>query len=335
MGGSLPQDQIMQEEPCMCRLVKLKESYEPSDSGDPNWLPLETRKEPFCTTSPLGYTGQGQTDFPPRVWRRPLSGPENEAASGERPGQSALFDIYLCWTPFKILSSRSLSLSGLLFWASSWKQHTLLLKVWVNPFYFPNCVVQTATGSRAAGSPEGPRQPVYRLGPSRSRRCKSRQETSSRPRSLIGESENSGLYREMSQAGISREGRSREKKTPRAYANQETEPVEMNVRKSLPENMLVKCQRKTFMFSSASASVTLTWVETIHGVYGQKNPKMGVITFERKKKKYVAQAHICIYLYLHLNYKRHLLLELGKQWKCKIWKVQSRIRHRHHHHIQT
>lgn len=33
VGGSLPPDQILQEKPCMCRLTKWKESYEPADSG--------------------------------------------------------------------------------------------------------------------------------------------------------------------------------------------------------------------------------------------------------------------------------------------------------------
>lgn len=67
----------------------------------------------------------------------------------EHLGKSALLAIDLRWTLFKIVLSCSLSLTCLIFWVSSWKQNTFFLKVWANPFYFPNCVSQTATGSLA------------------------------------------------------------------------------------------------------------------------------------------------------------------------------------------
>lgn len=127
------------------------------------------------------------------------------SCSWENLGKSTLFATDLHWTLLKIMLSCSLSLTCLIFWVSSWKQRAFFLKVWANPVFLmgfrglPQVPWLLSSALRGLGL-EDPHQLVYSLSPSWSRRWKNRQETSSMPRSLIGESENSGIYREISQA---------------------------------------------------------------------------------------------------------------------------------------
>lgn len=76
-----------------------------------NWLPLETRKEPFGAVSTLGSLGQQWMDFPWRVWCSPLSDTEMNLQFEKTLAKSGtswnfplppLFKIVFCSVSFNV-----------------------------------------------------------------------------------------------------------------------------------------------------------------------------------------------------------------------------------------